>query len=251
MRISIITVCFNSVKTIESAIQSVIQQNYVDLEYIIIDGGSNDGTIEIIKKYRDKISKYISEPDRGIYDAMNKGIGMATGEIVGILNSDDLFNNENVISSIVSVFQKGKYLNAVIADVVFFNGNNKVIRNYSSKNWSGKKFAWGFMPPHPSFFCKRSVYEEFGLYKIDYKIAADYEILIRFLLINEINYKYVSMITTKMRLGGASSKNLNSIITLNREIKRACFENHIYTNYIMIYLKYFIKILELLKFPKV
>ena len=250
MKISIITVCFNSVKTIESTIQSVIQQSYVDLEYIIIDGGSTDGTIELINKYDNIIFKWISEVDKGIYDAMNKGISFATGDIIGILNSDDSFYNNDVVSEIASVFLSNNILDAVIGNIVFINNRNNIIRNYTSKNWNTNMFAWGFMPPHPSFFCKRYLFEYFGAYKTDYKIAADFEILLRFLHIHKISFKYISLITTKMRMGGASTKNFKSIFTINKEIRRACLENQIYTNYIMIYLKYFSKIFEFLNFKK-
>jgi glycosyltransferase involved in cell wall biosynthesis len=246
MKISIITVCYNSQSTIESTIQSVLNQTYLNIEYIIIDGGSEDGTKDIINKYLDKIAKYVSESDKGIYDAMNKGISLATGEIIGFLNSDDIFFDNDIVLKIASLFTEFKLLDSVFGDIIFFNEKNKLIRKFSSKNWNVSKFAWGFMPPHPSFFCKLNVYKRFGLFKTDYKIAGDFEILVRFLLLHKINYRYVSLITTKMRMGGISNKNFKSIITLNKETKRACDENGIITNYLMIYSKYFFKIKEFL-----
>lgn len=251
MKISIVTVCFNSIKFIENSILSVVNQSYQDIEYIIIDGGSTDGTIDVIKKYDNYIYKWISEADNGIYDAMNKGISLATGDIIGILNSDDSFFNNNVISEISSFFLSNISLDAVISNIVFINNHNKIIRYYSSQNWKTIKFAWGFMPPHPSFFCKRKFFENLGAYKTDYKIAADFELLLRYLQIHKIKFQYIPLITTKMRMGGASTKNLMSILTLNKEIRRACLQNHVYTNYVMIYLKYFSKIFEFLNFKKV
>lgn len=250
MKISIITVCFNSVKFIETTILSILEQSYQDIEYIIIDGGSTDGTVEVIKKYDKSIHKWSSESDDGIYDAMNKGICFATGDIIGILNSDDSFYNKDVISNIASCFLTNIKLDAVISNIVFINNQNRIIRNYTSKNWNINKFAWGYMPPHPSFFCKRYLFENFGVYKTDYKIAADFEILLRFLHIYKISFKYIPLITTKMRMGGASTKNFKSIFTINKEIRRACLENQIYTNYIMIYLKYFSKIFEFFNLKK-
>ena len=250
MKISIITVCFNSIKTIEDTIQSVIKQNYIDIEYIIIDGGSNDGTINIIEKYKDNISKYISESDTGIYDAMNKGIDMATGDIIGILNSDDIFYSHSIVSEVVFEFITDNHLDALIGNIVFINKTNKIIRTYFSNNWNTSKFAWGFMPPHPSFFCKRKIFKKYGTYKTNYKIASDFELLIRFLQIYKINFEYIPLVTTKMRIGGASTKNFKSIYLLNKEIKRACLENKIYTNYFMIYSKYFIKIFEFFNFKQ-
>lgn len=248
MKISIITVCYNSRNTIESTIQSVLHQTYLNIEYIIIDGGSEDGTKDIINKYLDNIAIYVSESDKGIYDAMNKGITLATGEIIGFLNSDDIFFDNDIILKIASLFTEFKSLDSVFGDIIFFNEKNKQIRKFSSKNWNVSKFAWGFMPPHPSFFCKHKVYKKFGLFKTDYKIAGDFEILVRFLLLYKINYKYASLITTKMRLGGISNRNLKSIITLNQETKRACDENGIITNYFMIYSKYLFKLKEFCNF---
>lgn len=248
MKISIVTVVYNNAATIAHAIESVISQDYKDIEYIIIDGKSTDGTVDVINNYREHISVFVSEPDKGIYDAMNKGIKMASGDIVGILNADDFFYSNNVVSKIASAFSDDKDLQATIADIVFIKDedHDRVLRHYSAKSWRPSKFAWGYMPPHPGFFCKKEMYERYGYHQTDYKIAADYELLIRFLLVNNVRYKYLPLVTTKMRMGGASTRNINSIITLNREIKRGCKENRIYTNYLMIYSKYFFKPFEFL-----
>ncbi|UZR95489.1 glycosyltransferase family 2 protein [Chondrinema litorale] len=244
-KVSIITISYNNVSTILDTIKSVGSQTYSNIEYIVVDGASNDGTLNIIKKNQDIISKYISETDEGIYDAMNKGIQLATGEIVGILNADDFFYNKNTLASVVEAFNKYN-VEAIFGDIVFVSDSNhdKVIRYYSAKKWHPDKFVWGYMPPHPSFFAKSDLYKKFGLFKTDYHIAADYELLIRFLKVNEVKYKYLPIVTTKMRMGGASTKNLYSNYLLNKEIIRACKENGLYTNVFMVYSKYIKKIFE-------
>ena len=248
MRISIITVVYNNAATIAHTIESVLSQDHPDVEYIIVDGKSSDGTVAIVDQYGDRISRFVSEKDSGIYDAMNKGIRMATGDVIGILNADDYFNENTTLSTIAKAFETNKGIDATIADIVFIKNEdqNKVLRHYSAKKWKPAKFAWGYMPPHPSLFCRRELFDRLGYYKTDYKIAADYELLIRFLLVNKTRFKYLPIVTTRMRMGGASTKNLNSIITLNAEIKRGCEENRVYTNYLMIYSKYFKKPFEFL-----
>lgn len=244
MKVSIITVVYNSVGTIRRALESVSSQDYPNIEHIVVDGASTDGTTEIIKEHSSRV-KLISEKDDGLYDAMNKGISLASGDIIGILNADDFFFNDNVITRIVSGMLSEK-ADAIIADVLFVNSNdeNKIIRKYSAKNWKPTRFAWGFMPPHPSFFAKRTLFEKHGLYRTNYTIGADYELLIRLFLIQRIKWSYLPMITTKMLLGGISTKGIKSVITLNKEIYMACKENGIYTNYVMIYSKYLIKPFE-------
>lgn len=245
MKVSIVTVVYNCAETIQGCIESVLNQDYSDVEYIIVDGGSKDGTLDVIEKYKSQLGHFISERDKGIYDAMNKGIRLATGDIVGILNADDFFYSTGTISEIVSAFKNDATIDATIADIVFVNeDNSRILRHYNARKWKPEKFAWGYMPPHPSFFCKRELFDKLGLYKTDYKIAADYELLIRFLYVNKINYKYIPMITTRMRMGGVSTKNLNSILTLNKEIKRACKENNLGTSFLKIYTKYIFKPFE-------
>lgn len=244
MKVSIITVVFNNVHTIRQAIESVLSQDYLDLEYIVVDGASSDGTVEIVQEYRDKLI-CISEKDRGLYDAMNKGIRLATGDIVGVLNGDDFFYDKGIISEIVKNFNSSN-LDAIIGDVIFVDKDNtsRTIRRYSSKRWRPSKLAWGFMPPHPSFFVRRTYFEKYGYYKTDYKIAADYELMIRMFLIHKLRWKYLSLVSTKMRTGGTSTRGIKSLLTINKEIFRACLENNVYTNYLMIYSKYFLKPFE-------
>lgn len=250
MKISVITVCYNSEMFIGNAIDSVLSQSYADIEYIIVDGLSKDNTIQIVKEYEPLFHgklKWVSEKDMGLYDAMNKGIKMATGDVVGILNSDDFFYDDHVLSKVAVAF-KDPSIQATTGDIVFVREDNldKVIRHYSSKKWKPSKFAWGYMPPHPAFFVRRDLFDQFGFYQTDYKIAADYELLIRLLLKNQVKWKYLPLITTKMRMGGASTDGIKSLITLNREIARGCRENGVYTNYGMIYSKYFFKPFEFL-----
>lgn len=247
LTVSIITVSYNSVRTIADTINSVLAQTYPEIEYIIIDGSSTDGTIEIIKSFENKISKFRSEPDIGIYDAINKGIRLATGNIVGIINSDDFFYNNTVIERVVESFRENE-IDAIIGDVQFVDRlkTSKVVRYYSSKHFNTARFRFGFMPAHSSFYVKRELFEKLGYYKTDYKIAADYELLIRFLYINKIKYKYLEMPFLSMRMGGVSNKSIHSIYTLNKEIARACKENGIKTNWVYIYSKYFSKLFEFL-----
>lgn len=247
LTVSIITVSYNSVATITDAINSVLEQTYPEIEYIIIDGSSTDGTIRLIDSFGKRISKFISEPDNGIYDGLNKGIRLATGDIIGILNSDDFFCNNTVIERIVESFRKNE-IDAVFGDVQFVDRvtTSKVVRYYSSKHFKTARFRFGFMPAHSSFYVKRELFEKLGYYKTDYKIAADYELLIRFLYINKIRYKYLEMPFVSMRMGGVSNKSIHSIYTLNKEIARACKENGINTNYVYIYSKYFSKLFEFL-----
>ncbi|RPH34413.1 MAG: glycosyltransferase [Bacteroidales bacterium] len=246
MKVSIITACYNSASTIKGTIESVINQTYNNIEFIIIDGASKDGTVDIVSSYGEKISKFISEPDKGIYNAMNKGIRIATGDIVGILNSDDFFNSTEVIQKIVDEFNKSD-IDALYGDVQFVKPNDlqKVVRYYSSKNFNPKKFKYGFMPAHPSFYVKRTFFEKIGYYKETYIIGADYELLIRFLHNNKLKSKYLQMPFVTMRTGGVSNRSLKSNLILNNEIIRACGENGIKTNIINVYSKYFIKIFEL------
>jgi glycosyltransferase involved in cell wall biosynthesis len=245
LKISIITVCYNSRGTISDTINSVLAQTYPHIEYIVVDGASSDGTRELISSYGKKISKLISEPDNGIYDALNKGIRAASGDIIGILNSDDVFHNETVIEEIAEAFEDKK-LDVIICDVQFVDPVNtsKVIRYYSSRNFKTSRFRFGFMPAHPGFYAKRELFDKFGYYKTDYRIAADYELEMRFLLTNHLRYRYLQIPVVSMRTGGVSNKSIISNYILNKEIARACKENGLSTNVFFIYSKYFLKIFQ-------
>ena len=247
MKISIITVVWNNKKTIKDAIDSVLNQTYKDIEYIIVDGASSDGTVEVVKSYGDKITKFVSEKDNGLYDAMNKGIALTTGNVVGILNSDDFYIDEFVIQKVVKVFEE-KQCDSMFADLVFVKPDDleKTVRYYDSSKFHPSKFAYGWMPAHPTFFVKRDMYEKYGVFRTDLKIAADFDILARFLYTHKISYSYMNEILVKMRVGGVSTS-FSSIWINNVEALRVCKENGIDTNIFKILSKYPSKILGLFK----
>lgn len=222
MKISIITVCYNSEKYIRSAIESVINQTYNDIEYIIVDGSSKDKTVDIIKSYGNKISKFVSEPDKGIYDAMNKGLKMATGDIVAILNSDDFYIDNNVIASIVNELQMKK-TDSLFADLIYVEENNSdvQVRYWKSEPFVKGAFQKGWHPAHPTFFVKNEVYKKFGYFNLDFKLAADFELMLRFLEKHQISSCYLPEAIIKMRLGGATNKNIKNIFNQNLECYRA------------------------------
>lgn len=246
MNISIITATFNSSAHIADCVKSVNDQTYHDIEHIIIDGASKDNTLEIVNGIPNRVGKIISEPDKGIYDAMNKGIQAASGDVIGILNSDDFFTSDDVIQTVVDSF-KNNDIDALYGDVHFVSPDNlsKSVRYYSSSVFKPSLFRFGFMPAHPSFYMKKECYDKYGLYELDYKIASDYDLLIRYLYKEKIRYKYIKKDFVTMRTGGVSTENLNSRVTLNKEIVKACRKYGIYTNLFMLSLKYLYKIFEL------
>lgn len=251
MKVTIITAVYNGAEHIKSCIESVLSQDHPDIEYIVVDGASKDNTLEIVKSFGSKIAKVISEKDKGMYDAMNKGLAHATGDIVGILNSDDFYANSHIISEIVSTFESSK-ADSLYADIAFVSKENlnKTVRYYSSGSFKPWKFRFGYMPAHPSFFLKRSIYEKYGFFKSDYKLCADFDLLVRLYHTHKISSIYLPKMVVKMRMGGKSNQSIENIMLLNREILRGCLENGINTNIAFIYLKYFTKIFELLKKPK-
>ncbi len=205
MKISIITCSYNAVNTIEETVKSVLSQKYTNIEYIIIDGLSNDGTGNIIKKYSDKIYKFISEKDSGIYNAMNKGIKLSRGDIVGFLNADDVYFDESVIGKVVKTFENEK-TDSVYGDLIYISENNKTKRYWESGVFNINKFKKGWMPPHPAFFVKRNMYERYGGFNENYQISADYELMVRLLYKNKISTFYLPDILVKMKTGGVSNK---------------------------------------------
>ena len=252
MKISIITVCFNSEDTIRDTIESVLSQDYPNIEYIIIDGLSNDNTMKIVSEYRNKISKIISEPDKGIYDAMNKGVQLSMGDAVGILNSDDFFEYPSVISDVVKCFKSAPDASLVFGDVVIVEPKKtqNILRYYSSKKFRSWKLRFGWMPPHPSTYIKKSAYEQVGKYVLEYKIAADYELFVRMLMVQKLFYSRIDKVLVRMRTGGISTSGVKSSILLNTEIVKACKTNGVYTNLFFVLLKMPFKLLELLKKPR-
>lgn len=251
MKVSIVTVCYNSAATIRDTIESVLAQDYSDIEYIIVDGASKDNTLSIVNEYRDRIETVISEPDKGIYDAMNKGIKAATGDVVGILNSDDFYESTDALSSVVKAFGEYEKAEMIFGDLVFVKPTDltKVTRFYSLPNYAGWKLRFGWMPPHPATFIKKAVYDRFGLYKTNFKIAADYELFVRLLMVQKIAFQHVDKVLIRMRSGGASTSGLKSSMTLNHEIIRACRANNIYTNMLFLMFKIPFKLIELLRRP--
>jgi glycosyltransferase involved in cell wall biosynthesis len=246
LKVSIITVSYNSDATIENTLKSVLSQDYDNIEYIIIDGGSNDKTLKILDKYSSKLAKVVSEPDKGIYDAMNKGIALATGDIIGILNSDDCYINNEVISEVVANFSKGNP-DLIFADLLFINKNNKIRRYYSAKRFTPTKLKFGIMPPHPTLFVKKSIYKKYGNYRLDFQIAADYEIFVRLLLVHRLRYRYINKCIIKMLVGGISTSNINSKKIINQETIKALEINGIKSNSLYILTKYPKKIMEIFK----
>ncbi len=248
MKVSIITVCLNSRETIEDAILSVLEQDYQNIEYIIIDGGSTDGTLEIINKYKDRISKIISEPDKGIYDGMNKGLKVATGKIIGFLNSDDMYFSNKVISTVVRTIEQEK-VDCCWGDLVYVDKRNtkKIVRYWKSSEYREGGFKRGWMPPHPTFFVKEWVYEKYGGFNTNFSISADYELILRFLEKYKISSFYIPKILVKMRVGGNSNKNLIQILKANVECFNAFRLNGFSVSPFIIFLKPFLKINQFFK----
>lgn len=249
LKVSIITVAFNSAATIEDTIKSVLAQSYNNIEYLIIDGCSQDKTLDIIREYEPRFQgrlRWISEKDRGIYDAMNKGITIATGDVVGILNSDDFFTTDNVVEQMVQAFDD-KDVEATYGDIHFIRDGqpDKCVRYYSSKRFRPGWLRFGFMPAHPSFYARREVFERAGLYKTDYKIGSDYEMMVRLFYKHHIKAVYQPIDMVTMRTGGLSTRGIKSRLQLIKDDVRACRENGIYTNAAMICVKFLFKIFEL------
>lgn len=220
---------FNSVETIRDTIKSIISQDYENIEYILIDAGSTDGTLDIIKEYEGYINYFSSEEDDGIYDGMNKGISVASGEVVGILNSDDFYPNSYIVSNVARTFEK-RNCDAVYGDLLYvkFYDTDKIVRYWQSGNYSVKKIKNGWMLPHPTFFVKREMYEKYGYYNTELKSAADYEMILKLLYKQNINVFYIPMILVKMRMGGKSNASILNRIRANKEDGLAWTENQLY-----------------------
>lgn len=237
MKISIITATYNSASTVRDTLESISTQSYSDIEHIIIDGLSNDNTLEVVSQFT-HVHKIVSEKDKGIYDAMNKGIGLANGDVVGILNSDDLYIHSKVIEKVMERFADPT-VDAVYGDLQYVRPTdlNKIVRNWKAGNYSKRSFYYGWMPPHPTFFVRKSVYDKLGLFRIDLKTAADYEIIIRFLLKNKIKTSYIPEVLVKMRTGGASNASFKQRVRANKEDYWAWRVNGIRPNPLTLILK--------------
>lgn len=248
LKISLVTVSYNSSLTLPYTILSVLSQTYYNVEYIIVDGESKDSTVEIIKKYESGFNgrlKWVSEKDGGLYDAMNKGIRMSSGDIIGFLNSDDYFTTDLVLQKIVNEFEDAS-LDAIYGDVHFVRSDNlsKIVRYYSSKIFKPSLMKYGFMPAHPSFYCRKYCFFKYGLYKIDYKICADFDLLLRYIYVNKISIKYIPLDMVTMRLGGVSTNGIGSHIRIMKEHLRSFRENGVKSNVFMLSIRYLYKITE-------
>ena len=223
MKISIITITFNSAATVEDTIKSVVSQDFHDIEYIIVDGLSKDSTITIVNRYSPYIAKVVSEKDKGLYDALNKGIKLATGDVVGMLHSDDLYADNNVISKVAQKFAADPSVEAVYADMVFVDRNDagKILRTWKAGEYEEDAFKKGWMPPHPTFFVKKTVYDRFGGFNLDLKLSADYELMLRFIHKHKIKLAYLPETIVKMRMGGLSNHSFFVKLKANIEDKMA------------------------------
>ena len=222
LRVSIITIVRNNRATMEDCVKNVLSQSYKEIEYIVVDGGSNDGTIDIIQAYHERISQWISEPDQGIYDAMNKGIEMATGQVIGFLHSSDVYAHPRVIEEVARVFEKSN-VSSVYGDLQYVDKEdlNRVIRNWKSSPYLHGKFRQGWMPPHPTFFVRKEIYEKYGYFNTDFRIAGDYELMLRFLERYRISAAYIPEVLVKMRWGGMSNGGIKNILIKSYEDYRA------------------------------
>lgn len=248
MKVSIITITYNSELTLRDTIDSVVTQSYNDIEYIIVDGGSKDNTLNIVKSYEEKISKIISEKDNGLYDALNKGIKLATGEVIGLIHSDDFYNNTNVIQHVVNAF-KSSQADAIYADLYYVDKDDtsKIFRKWKSGNYKHGMFVNGWMPPHPTFFAKREVYQKYGGFNLQLKSAADYELMLRLIHKHQIKLAYLPEFIIKMRVGGKSNVTLKNRIRANQEDRKAWVINGLKPRFYTLYAKPLRKIIQLFK----
>lgn len=222
MKVSIITIAYNAAETIEETILSVIGQDYANVEYIIINGGSTDETLQIVEQYKSHVNVLLSEPDNGVYDAMNKGIQKATGDLVAILNADDAYANTSVISTAVDLMQK-ENTDSLYGDLQYVDreDNAKIHRNWKSGRYSRNKFKWGWMPPHPTFMVKRKLYQAHGSFNTDLRTSADYELMLRFLFKHKVSVSYLPEVLVKMKVGGQSNATVKNRIKANKEDRLA------------------------------
>ena len=250
MKISIVTTTFNSARTLRDTMDSLLRQSYTDYEYIVVDGASSkDDTVAIIREYEPRFEgrmRWISEPDRGIYDAMNKGIAMATGDVVGILNSDDFYTSDDVLATITQAFSRPDAPDAVYGDVHYVDeyDTTKVVRYYSSSRFSRSLMPMGYMPAHPSFYVRRECYERYGTFDLSYAIAADFENILRLIYVNRIRTLYISKDFVTMRMGGASSSGLASYFRIAADHFSAFKKNGVKPNHLLYFLRYVKKLLE-------
>lgn len=249
MTISIITTSYNSVLTLRDTMDSVLRQGYADYEYIVVDGASDDGTIDLIREYEPRFGgrmHWISAPDRGIYDAMNKGLAMATGDVVGMLNSDDFYTSDDVLGTIVREFSSLDAPDAIYGDVHYVDEMDKTkgVRYYSSQKFTRRSMLAGYMPAHPSFYARRECYEKYGNFDTSFPVASDFELLLRLIYVNNIPTRYVAKDFVTMRMGGASSSGISSYLRIVADHFSAFKKNGVRPSYFFYVLRYAKKILE-------
>lgn len=249
MKISIITTTYNSAHTLRDTMDSVLRQTYADYEYIVVDGASKDGTVDIIREYEPRFEgrmRWLSEPDRGIYEAMNKGIAMATGDVVGLLNSDDFYTSADVLTTISEAFMTPDAPDAVYGDVHYVSEADitKIVRYYSSRKFTRSRMLAGYMPAHPSFYVRRECYERYGAFDTSYRVAADFENLLRLIYVHNIRTRYIAKDFVAMRMGGASSSGLNSYLRIFADHLGAFKKHSLRPRYIRYFLRYVKKLFE-------
>lgn len=248
MRVSVITVSYNSAATIGETLASVAAQTWPDVEHIVIDGASTDGTLAVVERLGAHVARVVSERDKGIYDAMNKGIGLATGEIICFLNADDRYASATVLETAAKAMLAGN-LDAAFGDVAVFVAEDprRFIRRYRSERFRPDRIAWGWMPAHPALFVRRRVFDRVGSFATDYRIAGDFHWISRAFLQGALEYRWLPEVMVHMRAGGVSTRGWRSTLLLNREMMRACRTNGISTNWLKLLSRYPAKLLEFVR----
>jgi len=250
MKLSLITVTYNAAAHLRTCIDSVLAQSYPDLEYIIVDGGSTDATAEIVQSYGGWIDVFLSEPDEGLYDAMNKGIALATGEVVGLLNADDCYASPQVLTMVMEQFATNP-VDTVFGDLVYVPENDleRVVRYFPGRGFHHEQMRRGLMPPHPTFFARRSLYHQYGHFDTRYQICADFDLMVRWFHRHGVGYHYLPEVLVKMRTGGSSTRGLRSTVRINREMLQSLRENGVPSSLPRIYSKYLRKAWQLVQRP--
>lgn len=252
MKISLITAAYNSGSTLRDTLESVLRQTWTDFEYIIVDGASKDGTMELVREYEPRFEgrlRWISEPDKGIYDAMNKGLAMATGDVIGILNSDDFFSSDTILEQ-VAIAMADPDIDAVYGDIHFVHPDDltKCVRYYSSKSFRRWQMRMGFMPAHPSFYCRRDIYEKYGRFDASFRVSADFELLLRLIFVHRIHTRYIPLDFVTMRTGGASTSGFRSYERILQDHLRAYRKNGVRSNLLLDGLRYPCRLLEIVSY---
>ena len=240
---------YNSAKTITDALRSVASQTHADVEHIVIDGGSTDATCRLVREHGAHVAALVSEPDAGIYDAMNKGLALATGAVVAFLNSDDCYADAGVLLRVADALEQDQGIDAILGDVEFFDPARprRAVRRYRSGRFRPGRLAWGWMPAHPALFVRRAVFEKFGPFRTDYRIAGDYEWVVRAFAGGTLRSRHLDDVLVRMRTGGVSTGGWRSTLLLNQEVVRACRENGVQTNWLKILSKYPAKMMEFVR----